>query len=239
MAADLSEEEAIIRIKEVFDRLERSAEAMAALARFVFHGPWVEPAQECMEANVKWRRSRIGLEKAVLEAVRRKRDLESQLVNLEQYEIPPATQEHPLGDYSVRVRDAVLAWKHHSATLQDTIRPLQEAEKKMLKSLRERSPSGWAHRALRSGLRLDSLLLASAQPEAHRGAELRRLARSWARQDFVPRVRRDGFARWLRPPDALEMACFSLFFATFVAGWMSLRRSCAFFLMGLDRLLGG
>ena len=239
MAADLSEEEAIISIKEVFDRLERSSEAMAALARLAFHGPWVEPAQECMEANVKWRRSRSGLEKALLEAVRCKRDLESELVNLEQYGIPLAAQEHPLGHYSVRVRDTLLAWEHHSDTLQDTIRSLQEAETKLLMSLRERSPYGWAHRALRSGLRLDSLLLAAAEPEAQRAAELRRLARSWARQDFVPRVRRDGFARWLRPPDALEMACFSLFFATSVAGWTSLRRSCAFFLMGLDRLLGG
>lgn len=239
MAADLSEEETTSRTKELFDRVGQSSEAMAALARSVFHGPWLEPAQECMEASVEWRRDRDDLERAVLKAHRDKMALQCQLVELTQYKIDRPARKHPLEEYSVTVTEALLAWRRHAATLLEAAKSLREGEKNLLHDLQQRAQDTWLNHILESKMRLDDLITACAEPEHHRQAEFRRLARLWGRQDFVPRVRRDGTARWLRPPDVLEMACFFLFFVAFVAGWTSLRRLCAFFLLGLDRLLGG
>ncbi|MFH1739586.1 MAG: hypothetical protein ABIH23_11310, partial [bacterium] len=227
------------RITKIFDRISETSGGFLTLALSVLEGPWIDSAQECLEADAAWRRDCEGLQDAVIQTARAVADLGTQTDRLAQYEITETSREHPLGIYAVTVRDSLLAWKRNRTNLQETTESLQKAEDDLFSGLLKRSGEIRLKRILANRHRLNDSISLAASPEQDRPALVHKLARLWGRRDFVPRIRRDGFRRWLRPPDILETVCLSLFFVVFLSQWTQLRRFCAFFLLGLDRLLGG
>jgi len=140
---------------------------------------------------------------------------------------------HPLLAYGIAVRDALDQWQAGMISLPEAVETIRHAEQRRFQDFRTWIDDRDTGALFRGDQRVAEFVEALAQ--GNMGGPARR----WGYQDFVPRIRREGYLRWLCPPDALEAASFMLFFCIFGASWVYLRRFCAFFLQGVDRLLGG
>jgi len=140
---------------------------------------------------------------------------------------------HPLIAYGMAVRDALDQWQAGMLSLPEAVETIRHAEQRRFQDFRTWIEDRHTRALFRGDQRIAEFVEALAQ------GNMGDPARRWAYQDFVPRTRREGYLRWLCPPDALEAASFALFFCIFGGSWVYLRRFCAFFLQGVDRLLGG
>ncbi|HPA46684.1 MAG TPA: hypothetical protein PLZ55_06245 [bacterium] len=220
-------------MEEVLAGMDRAISAIGevALARPSF------PPDRCVRKWIgtqeDWKREREQLRALWAETAKEFDRLHGMSSEVARFSADGERQNHPLVAYGISVQDALDRWRAGEILLPEMLEIVRDAEQRRFQDFRTWIEDRLTRALFRGEQRMAEWVEALAE------RDLGTPARRWGHQDFVPRIRREGYLRWLYPPDALETASFALFFCIFAGSWGYLRRFCAFFLQGVDRLLGG